>query len=589
MGCSGVQNYTGQQYVWDPESRLSQVWAEHNSNTYYQSATYSYDAQGNRIRADQYVPGAQAGQSVPSTFREYSFFDGQMLAEKDQTGAWTDYIYANGSRVARVDNQKQLFHIHGVRDSSVHMEWGVEGPIQGVPANVIGLTIQPGDRLAFTTMQNLPMYGGIGLVFQDGTGTGAMTDMQTGTPMWVNGTSDQAWHHLVGSLDAYQGKTVASVYVGIHNQAPAETFDVWVDNLAIYRADGSVLPIFTGGQSLFAPNLSGSPGGARNMSNGTTVGTVDDKTATSFYASDHLGTTQVELAGGGWPISRSEFAPFGQELDTSYSVNRYKFTGKERDAESGLDYFGARYYASSMGRMMSPDWSNDPAPVPFALLGNPQSLNLYAYTSNNPVGLKDADGHKVGGADFDRRAHGGGFGDVSGSVEPTYTDPTAAFMYAHGFAMAAEEVQQNASKAQQQNESVSATGQQNSTNSSGHPIDKDAIANYADQHAEKGSLGKCAAYCRRAFEAGGVDTSGHPIDAKDWGPTLLKNGATVISPDGYTPSKADVAVFNGSDAHPHGHIAVYDGKQWVSDFKQRNMSPYRTGAPPVTIYRFPDN
>ena len=144
-------------------------------------------------------------------------------------------------------------------------------------------------------------------------------------------------------------------------------------------------------------------------------------------------------------------------------------------------------------------------------------------------------------------------------------------------------------EAQQQNESVSATGQQNSTNSSGHPIDKDAIANYADQHAEKGSLGKCAAYCRRAFEAGGVDTSGHPIDAKDWGPTLLKNGATVISPDGYTPSKADVAVFNGSDAHPHGHIAVYDGKQWVSDFKQRNMSPYRTGAPPVTIYRFPDN
>jgi RHS repeat-associated protein len=34
---------------------------------------------------------------------------------------------------------------------------------------------------------------------------------------------------------------------------------------------------------------------------------------------------------------------------------RYKFTGKERDTESGLDYFGARYYASSMGRWMSPD------------------------------------------------------------------------------------------------------------------------------------------------------------------------------------------------------------------------------------------
>lgn len=143
---------------------------------------------------------------------------------------------------------------------------------------------------------------------------------------------------------------------------------------------------------------------------------------------------------------------------------------------------------------------------------------------------------------------------------------------------------------------MSATGQgQSQTNSGGHPIDKDAITSYADQHAnvdkngKPQSLGKCAAYCRRAFEAGGVDTNGHPIDAKDWGPTLLKNGATVISPDGYTPQKADVAVFAGSDAHPHGHITIYDGKQWVSDFKQRNMSPYRSGTTPVTIYRFPDN
>jgi len=86
-----------------------------------------------------------------------------------------------------------------------------------------------------------------------------------------------------------------------------------------------------------------------------------------------------------------------------------------------------------------------------------------------------------------------------------------------------------------------------------------------------------------------VDTSGHPVDAKDWGPTLLKNGATVVSPDGYKPQKADVAVFAGSDAHPHGHITIYDGKQWVSDFKQNNMSPYRSGTTPSTIYGFPDN
>jgi RHS repeat-associated protein len=70
-----------------------------------------------------------------------------------------------------------------------------------------------------------------------------------------------------------------------------------------------------------------------------------------------------------------------------------RFTGKERDTESGNDYFGARYYGSSMGRFMSPDWSAQEEPVPYAKLDNPQSLNLYAYVGNNPLGGVDADGH----------------------------------------------------------------------------------------------------------------------------------------------------------------------------------------------------
>jgi RHS repeat-associated protein len=70
-----------------------------------------------------------------------------------------------------------------------------------------------------------------------------------------------------------------------------------------------------------------------------------------------------------------------------------RFTGKERDNESGNDYFGARYYASSMGRWLSPDWSAKIMPVPYAKLDNPQSLNLYAYVLNNPLKTVDKDGH----------------------------------------------------------------------------------------------------------------------------------------------------------------------------------------------------
>jgi RHS repeat-associated protein len=70
-----------------------------------------------------------------------------------------------------------------------------------------------------------------------------------------------------------------------------------------------------------------------------------------------------------------------------------KFTGKERDTESGLDYFGARYFSSVLGRFSSPDWSSTPEPVPYADMDNPQSLNLYSYVLNNPLSHRDPDGH----------------------------------------------------------------------------------------------------------------------------------------------------------------------------------------------------
>jgi RHS repeat-associated protein len=88
------------------------------------------------------------------------------------------------------------------------------------------------------------------------------------------------------------------------------------------------------------------------------------------------------------------------QVVTSGTAFRSRFTGKERDTETGgidgNDYFGARYYASSMGRFLSPDSNDDeddPDPVPYADPENPQSLNLYAYVQNNPLGATDSDGH----------------------------------------------------------------------------------------------------------------------------------------------------------------------------------------------------
>jgi|GEM_PF-6662377 len=73
-----------------------------------------------------------------------------------------------------------------------------------------------------------------------------------------------------------------------------------------------------------------------------------------------------------------------------------RYTGKERDTESGLDYFGARYYASSMGLWVSPDWADKPEAVPYSDLARPQSLNLYGFVGCNPLSKADPDGHAPG-------------------------------------------------------------------------------------------------------------------------------------------------------------------------------------------------
>jgi len=134
--------------------------------------------------------------------------------------------------------------------------------------------------------------------------------------------------------------------------------------------------------------------------NGKRVARRDASNNVSYYFADHLGTSRVVTNVTGTILDDSDFYPFGGERPvTSSSGNTYKFTGKERDSESGLDEFGARYYSSSLGRFMIPDWAAKPTTVPYANFGNPQSLNLFSYVNNNPTTIRDLDGHCPDGMD----------------------------------------------------------------------------------------------------------------------------------------------------------------------------------------------
>ena len=115
-----------------------------------------------------------------------------------------------------------------------------------------------------------------------------------------------------------------------------------------------------------------------------------------FHFTDWLGSRRVQGNVAGTVEETCQSLPYGDSLNcTGSDATELHFTGKERDAESGLDYFGARYYASSMGRFLSPDWSAKARSVPYAKFGNPQTLNLYGYVQDNPLRTFDPDGHNA--------------------------------------------------------------------------------------------------------------------------------------------------------------------------------------------------
>ena len=122
---------------------------------------------------------------------------------------------------------------------------------------------------------------------------------------------------------------------------------------------------------------------------------------TSCLTSDHLGSTRAVMKADG-TVARHDYLPFGEELPSTVGgrstvagygaadSTRQKFTQKERDNESGLDYFGARYYSSAQGRFTSADdFLSD------TRTNDPDSWNLYVYVRNNPLRYVDPSGEEV--------------------------------------------------------------------------------------------------------------------------------------------------------------------------------------------------
>ncbi len=162
-------------------------------------------------------------------------------------------------------------------------------------------------------------------------------------------------------------------------------------NYYFYDGDGHrVKKIDNSGTTVFVYNVSGQL--KAEYTSGTPSGG-----GTSYLTSDHLGSTRVVMKSDG-SVARHDYLPFGEEIVSTIGGRgsvagygapdgtRQRFTQKERDNESGLDYFLARYYSPTVGRFTSPD-------KPLAAHENdPQSWNLYQYARCNPLRYVDPTG-----------------------------------------------------------------------------------------------------------------------------------------------------------------------------------------------------
>jgi RHS repeat-associated protein len=96
--------------------------------------------------------------------------------------------------------------------------------------------------------------------------------------------------------------------------------------------------------------------------------------AMQFHLGDHLGSSNVVIDAAGALMNREEFTPYGETSFGSFVKKRYRFTGMERDEESGLSYHSARYYVPWVGRWISAD------PI-----GSKGGTNLFCYCNCNPI------------------------------------------------------------------------------------------------------------------------------------------------------------------------------------------------------------
>jgi RHS repeat-associated protein len=333
-------------YTYDAENRLTAV----DGGT---TAAYVYNSSGQRI-----------AKTTPAGTTEYLYDQSGNVVSEINTSAQpaTNYVYFNGSLLAEYENSTTYF-IHKDHLGSTRVMTNVSGGVTN------SMDYLPYGELSSSAVLVPVVDEG----FENGT-TGWVAgfwgcNSSTTTSQSHSGTSSLA---QTGSTTGGSFQDVGGLTAGVQYQV-----SVWV------KADAGT----TAQVELWAHDTNG--GNSVNTAL-ITPGTGWQQLSLTFTA-DSTNAIRIHLyyAAGSGTIYYDDVLV--QQVGGSGAGTTHLFTGKERDAESGLDDFEARHYSSSLGRFMQ----TDPIVVTTDRMLDPQQLNLYSYVRNNPTVLIDPTGETL--------------------------------------------------------------------------------------------------------------------------------------------------------------------------------------------------
>ena len=305
---------------------------------------------------------------------------------------------------------------------------------------------------------------------------------------------------------------------------------------------------------------------------------------------DHLGTPRLFVGPDGKVVKEVVRSSFGKIVYDSLPCLYVPigFCAGLEDRDTHLIRFNWRDYDPRIGRFMSLDPANDTR----------GDGDLYDYCVDDPVNRHDASGLAWDESKHPRDAVGQ-FTNAVGSATGYSTSGQELRASVSREVMHRANIGRNAMSEREElkRSAISRNGMMRREEilPNDKPLPKwdlDAAIAHLQTQSHKDSTGDCGTYVRQAIEAGGLRmntslNSSPKYGACGFGPILRDVGFRTVAL-GEKPQKGDVVIFQAIKGHPYGHAAMFDGKRWISDFRQNSIyaaTDYQEVDAPYVIYR----